>query len=210
MTIHDVAKNLGVSWGMIKDIDYNYLKCKYSSPDIRNVERISIDEFAVHKGHKYMTVVYDLDHHRAIYVGEGKDMEALKPFWKKVNKAGVKFKAISTDMSRAFIASVLENQIDTPLVFDRFHLVKLLNEQLSDLRRDLYNQETDVEKKELLKGTRWLLLKKEENLSVEKDEKQKLQEALEVNKPLATAYYLKEELSLFWQKENKSKADKVL
>ena len=57
--------------------------------------------------------------------------------------------------------------------------------------------------KEVLKGTRWLLLKNPENLDAEKDEKRRLEEALALNKPLATAYYLKEDLRRFWEQPGK-------
>ena len=61
--------------------------------------------------------------------------------------------------------------------------------------------------KEVLKGTRWLLLKNAENLDKEKGEKKRLEEALALNKPLATAYYMKEELRLFWEQPGKRLRD---
>jgi len=210
MTIQDVARNIGTSWGLIKSIDIEYLERYYKHPNLKDTKRISIDEFAVAKGHKYMTVVYDLDKECAIYIGEGKSRESLEDFWKRLKKSGAQLDAIATDMSPAFIASVLENQVNPVLVFDRFHIVKLLNEELNELRRDLYNQETDIEKREVMKGTRWLILKKGSKLREDKHEKERLEEALEVNKPLATAYYLKEELSLLWQQENIDDANTFL
>ena len=78
------------------------------------------------------------------------------------------------------------------IVFDHFHVIKLFNDRLSDLRRALYREATDVMQKAVLKGTRWLLLKNPENLDKEKDEKQRLKEALTLNQPLATAYYERE------------------
>jgi transposase len=97
------------------------------------------------------------------------------------------------DMSPAYIAAVTEHLPETTIVFDHFHLIKLFNDKLAALRRDL---QRDAQKagKRVLKGTRWLLLKNQENLRAEHNEQQRLQEALSLNEPLAIAYYLKEDL----------------
>ena len=84
-------------------------------------------------------------------------------------------------------------------MYDRFHVIKLYNEKLSDLRRKLYNETQDVDVKSLLKGTRWLLLKNENNLDDEKGERGRLERALQANRPLMIAYYLKEELRRIWE-----------
>ena len=94
--------------------------------------------------------------------------------------------------------------------FDRFHVIKLLNEALSDLRRAMYREVTDKMGKKVLKGTRWLLLKRPENLDPKHDEEKRLQEALRLNAPLAAAYYLKEELYEFWEQEDYDEAEAFL
>jgi transposase len=74
-------------------------------------------------------------------------------------------------------------------VFDHFHVIKLFNEKLTQLRRELYREAGDLLHKKVLKGTRWLLLKNPENLNDDHNERGRLEEALSLNKPLATAYY---------------------
>ena len=106
-------------------------------------------------------------------------------------------------MSPAYREAVSTHLPQAKIVFDRFHVMKLFNEKLSNLRRDLHREATDVMKKKVLKGTRWLLLKAAENLDEEKDEKKKLKEALALNQSLATAYYLKEDLRQFWEQPGK-------
>jgi transposase len=81
--------------------------------------------------------------------------------------------------------------------------MKLFNEKLSKLRRALYREATDVLQKQVLKGTRWLLLKASENLDEKRGEKEKLEEALALNRSLAVAYYLKEDLRQFWEQPGK-------
>ena len=203
MTIRDVAKHLGVGWDMIKDIQKRDLSRRYAKPKLKHLRRIAIDEIAVAKGHRYMTVVLDLDSGAVVFVGDGKGADALKPFWKRLRPSRAKIEAVAMDMSAAYRGAVTRHLPKAKIVFDRFHVVKLFNEKLSDLRRGLYYEATDVLHKEVLKGTRWLLLKNPENLDADKDEKQRLEEALALNKPLATAYYLKEDLRRFREQPGK-------
>jgi transposase len=97
-----------------------------------------------------------------------------------------------------------------PLVFDHFHVVKLMNECLTEVRRTLFHELTQLMDKKVLKGIRWLLLKNPENLNKEKDEPERLQEALRLNEPLMTAYYLKEDLRQFWSQPNKETAAQAI
>ncbi|MBD3183532.1 ISL3 family transposase, partial [Candidatus Poribacteria bacterium] len=93
-----------------------------------------------------MTVVLDLDTGIILFVGDGKGADALKPFWKRVRRNNVDIEAVSIDMSPAYISAVINNLPRAQIVFDHFHVVKLLNDELSELRRDLYNQETVLNK----------------------------------------------------------------
>ena len=205
-TIKDVSKKLGVSWDLVKNIEKEYLQKHYSKPDLSKVKQIGIDEFAVEKGHKYMTIVVDLETGIILYAAKGKDSGSLDGFWELLKKAKANIEAVATDMSWAYIFAVTTNLPEAKHVFDRFHIVKKYNDMLSDLRRLVYNQETELNKKKLLKGTRWLLLKNQDNLDQEKDEKLRLSEALKINEPLTIAYYLKEELKLLWEQINKKEA----
>ena len=208
-TIQDVARFLHISWDTVKEIQKQDLKRRYSDPDISGVRRIGIDEFAVAKGNIYKTIVVDMDTGRVIYVGPGRSSDSLKGFWAKVKKKGVKIEAIATDLSTAFISSVLTNAPDSTLVFDHFHVVKLMNEALDKLRRELYRQERDLNKRKVLKGTRWLLLRNGKDINDEKY-KSRLENALKMNEPLAQAYYLKESLKEIWMQRTKQQAEEVL
>ena len=204
MTIRDVAKHLGVSWDVIKDIQKRDLSRRYAKPKLKHLRHIAIDEISIAKGHRYLTVVMDLDGGAVVFVGDGKGADALKPFWKRLRGSKAKIKAVAMDMSAAYRGAVSTCLRDATIVFDRFHVMKLFNEKLSNLRRALHREATDVLQKEILKGTRWLLLKAAENLDEKRDEKKKLKEALALNQPLAVAYYLKEELRQFWEQPGKA------
>jgi transposase len=138
-----------------------------------------------------------------VFVGDGKGADALKPFWRRLRPSGAKIEAVAMDMSGAYQAAVRAHLPRAVIVFDHFHVVQLFNDELSELRRALYREATDVQHKAVLEGTRWLLLKNPEDLDEEKDERRRLREALKLNEPLATAYYLKDDLRRFWQQPGK-------
>lgn len=209
MTLQDVSNHLGVSWDTVKDIHSSYLERHYSPPSLAGVENIGIDEFAVRKGHVYKTIVVDLDSGRILYVGDGKGADALIGFWKKVKRKGIRIKHVATDLSAAFIASVMDNCPEGTLVFDHFHVVKLMNEKLDDIRRKAYSMEKDVNKRKVLKGTRYLLLGNGTDI-FDKHYKTRLDNALAMNEPLSKAYYLKEQLREIWMQPTKSMAGDIL
>ncbi len=202
MTIRDVAAHLGVGWDLVKDIPKRDLSRRYAKPKLKHLRRIAIDEIAVAKGHRYMTLVLDLDSGAVVFVGDGKGADALKPFWKRLRPSGAKVEAVAMDMSAAYRGAVARHLKTAVIVFDPVHVIKLFNDKLSDLRRSLYHR-AEADQKKVLKGARWLLLKNPENLDAKKDEKQRLEEALALNEPLATAYYLKEDLRRFWEQPGK-------
>ena len=114
----------------------------------------------------------------------------MKAFWKKLKRAKAEIKAVAIDMSPAYIQAVRSNLPEATLVFDHFHIIKLYNDKLSELRRQLYHEATNYLASQALKGLRWILLKNPENPDESKNEKERLEKALKVNKPLAIAYYL--------------------
>ena len=208
MTLQDVSNHLGVSWDTVKEIHSTYLERHYSPPSLEGVEDIGIDEFAVRKGHVYKTIVVDLGSGRVLHVGEGKGADALNGFWRKVRRKGVRIRHVATDLSAAFIASVLENCPGAVHVFDHFHVVKLMNEKLDDIRRKVYSMEKDVNKRKVLKGTRYLLLGNGADI-FDKQHKTRLDNALTMNEPLSKAYYLKEQLRQIWMQPVKAMGESV-
>jgi len=199
MTISDVAKHLCVSWDMIKDIHKRYLNHKYGNPSLKDLRSIAIDEIYNGKKQKYLTIVLNLETGAVVFVGKGKGADALCPFWKKLGRRKKHVMSVAIDMSAAYTKAVSENLPKATLVYDRFHVIKLYNEKLSDLRRQMFNETKEADIRSLLKGTRWLLLKNEENLNDEKGERDRLERALQSNRPLMIAYYLKEELRRIWE-----------
>jgi transposase len=210
MTVADVSMYLGVSESMIRGIDKTYLNRKFSKPKLGHLKNLAIDEISVRKGHKYLTIVMDLVSGAVVFVGDGKGKKSLKPFWKRLRGSRAKIQAVATDMSSAYYKAVQENLPGASHVFDRFHIVKLMNDKLTALRRELHRQAEDGPDKLALKGTRWLLLKNPQNLDADRNEHQRLEDALQLNQSLAIAYYLKEDLRQIWEQSGKREAGKFL
>ena len=144
----------------------------------------------------------DLDSGKVIYVGDGKGTKSLEKFWWKVKRMNIKIKHVAIDQSAAFIASVMENCPDAVHVFDHFHVVKLMNKKLDDIRRKVYSMEKDINNRKVLKGTRYLLLGNGTDI-FDKQHKTRLENALAMNEPLSIAYYLKEQLRQIWSQPTK-------
>jgi transposase len=210
MTIKDVACHLQISWDVIKEIQKRNLRRRFGKPKLKHLKQIAIDEISIGKGHRYVTIVMDLKSGAVVHVGEGKGGDALTAFWKRLRRSGAKIQAVATDMSPAYIDAVCTHLPNATLVFDRFHVIKLYNEKLSELRRALYHQLEDTMQKKVLKGVRWLLLKRPENLDPSRREPQRLKEAIRLNEPLAIAYFLKEQLNDIWEQEDQETATALL
>ena len=102
MTIRDVARHLNVGWDLVKEIQKRDLLRRYAKPKLKHLRHIAIDEIAVAKGHRYLTVVMDLESGAVVFVGDGKGADALKPFWKRLRPSRAKIEAVAMDMSKAY------------------------------------------------------------------------------------------------------------
>lgn len=205
MTIQDVADHLVIGWDTIKEIQAKNLQRRFGKPKLHKLKQIAIDEINIGKGHRYLTIVLDLLSGAVVFVGDGKGVDALKTFWKRLRRSHAQIEAVATDMSKAYIRAIRDNLRQAVHVFDHFHVLKLYNDKLSAFRRQLFHELTAHGQK-LLKGTRWLLLKNLENLDPKKKERQRLERALRLNEPLAVAYYMKEDLRQIWMQGNKYRA----
>jgi transposase len=177
-------------WGL-KGYHYcqkRFLRQRFSKPKLNALRQIAIDEISVGKGRQYLTVVMDLDTGAVVFVGEGNDAKALDPFWRRLRSSRAHIDAVAMDMFGAYIRAVSRHLPRAAIVFDHFHVIKLFNDKFQDLRRQLFHKAQSEMEKKVIKGTRWLLLKNPENLVPDRDEPQRLRQALEFNQPLATAY----------------------
>ncbi len=191
-----VARLLGVGWDLVKDAFKADLERRHKRRPLRKIRYIAVDEFSTHKGHKYMTVVLDLESGEILHAQKGKDAAALAGFLRELKRAKAPLKAIAVDMSEAYASAVREVFGDAlDLVHDPFHVTALASKAIDETRRDLFRQLQGDDKK-AIKGSRFLLLRGLENLK--ERGMTRLMSLMAVNEPLYQAYLLKEDLRMFW------------
>lgn len=203
MTMSDVADLTLLGWDTVKAIVAEGLEKDYSNPSLKKVRHLGIDEIHLGSKKRFYTIVIDLDDGRILWAKSGRGKAALQGFWRRLRLAKAKIKAVATDMSAAYWSAVVENLPQAALVFDKFHVVKLMNERLDNLRREMVREAEGPVLKKKIKGTRFLLLRNPESLS--KEQIPKLDEALKFNQPLLIGWYLKEELRELWSHDTYEK-----
>ena len=168
MPVSQVAQMVGVSdkrlWRML-DV---YVGAARFSEDYSEVTAVGMDETSIAKGHKYITLFVDLLLRRTIHVAEGKGADTVKAFVEDLRQHGGKPKNItdvSCDMSPAFIKGVTEHLPNAKITFDKFHILKIINEAVDEVRRE------EAKTNPILAGSRYVFLKNEANLTAKQREK---------------------------------------
>jgi transposase len=186
MPFLELERITGVYDNRLRRIVDHYVEKAYRNKDFSSVSEIGIDETSSKKGHKYVTVFTDIKSREIIYVTEGKDSSTIERFTEELPKHGGNpdnITAITMDMSTAFIKGVADYLPEAEITFDKFHVVKLLNEAVDKVRRN------EVKQNPILKGTRYLWLKNPNNLNQRQlDELKSLENE---NLDSAKAYQLK-------------------
>lgn len=200
MTISDVCLITGLDWKTVKDIDKHYIKKRLVRLQDLTPRRLGIDEIAYEKGHKYLTIVRDLDLNSVIWIGLDRKKETLDLFF---DLLGVEKQRLITvivlDMWDPYIASVKEFCPSADIVIDKFHIIKKVNEAVDIIRKQEFRKAGEKERIQM-KRKRFIILKRGKNLN--EDQKEKLKELIEKNEILYKAYLLKEQISdIFDEKE---------
>ena len=199
LPIAHVARLTGLHWHTIKDIDHRRLERLHGEFVANDVRRLVMDEFALHKGHRYATVIMDADRTRVLWVGEGNSREAIRPFFELLGPERCRqIEAVAMDMNTAFDLEVQQHCPQAEVVYDLFHVVARFGRDVVDrVRVDQANALRDQPAaRKVVKRSRWLLLRNRDNLK--DDQSVKLDELLAANTPLATVYLLKTELKEIW------------
>ncbi len=199
LPIAHVAQLTGLHWHTIKRIDHRRLQTRYGAFDAQGVRRLVMDEFALHKGHRYATVIMDAERMRVLWVGEGNSREAIRPFFELLGKEGCQhIEAVAMDMNTAFDLEVRAHCPNAEVVYDLFHVVARFGREVVDrVRVDQANAlRSAPAQRQVIKRSRWLLLRNRDNLGNE--QVVKLEELLAANAPLATVYLLKTAIKEIW------------
>ncbi len=196
MNIKDIAEYLALDWKTVKTIHKNHLVEKFANEENGISELLAVDEVSLKKRHKYLTIIINWRSGKVLWVGEGRKYETLKAFFDSLSDEQKKsIKAVAMDMWDPYIKAVKESCPDAAIVFDQFHVIKAFSAVINNVRNSEYRK-ADRQGKEVIKGSKYILLKNKENL--DEKEKVRLKALLEVNQAITTAYILKDYLKKLW------------
>lgn len=189
----------GIDWKTAKAIDFRTLERTLGPVDLDGVQRIAMDEFAIHKGHRYATVVVDVERKRVLWVGRGRSRAEVRPFFELLGpERCAQVQAVAMDMNTAYDLEVRQHCPNARVIYDLFHVIaKYGREVVSRVRVDAANQlRHDKPARQVVKRSHWLLLRNPTNLG--HTEQVRLAEVLAANQPLMVAYVMKEQLKALW------------
>jgi len=197
MTNKAVAELEHLHDSTVKKLDKIYCAKQVAKAGVPAPHAIGVDELSVRKGHDYRIVVSDLDRGRPIWIGgRGRGEEDLDMFFRELgeNKAR-RTKLVAIDMWKPFRRSVQKNIPNARIIYDKFHIMRHLNDALDKVRKREYRR-VSGEDRAYIKGQRYTLLSRQENLTLEGH--RALRKLFKVNKRLYTAYLLKESFGQLW------------
>jgi transposase len=208
MPLSEVAKVMEVDWEAVKDAEVRHIIGLLRKRNLDGIEEIGIDEVSERKGHRYLTLVTDIEGRRVIWVGRGRDRAVLKRFFRWFGKKRIrKLKRVVIDMHDPYEQEIRAQCARIRIIYDHFHLAKPLHLAIDNLRRRL-QAELPPEGRKYLKNKRYLLLRGEETLTPK--QRVRLRELLKVNEPLNAAYILKEDFRTVFDERDPKKARRAL
>jgi transposase len=208
-SIQATAAWFRVSWDTVKQIDQRALTARLGPIDAHwdTVRVLAVDEFALRRGHRYATVVLDPRAKRVLWIARGRDEDALREFFTALGPARcAQIEAVAVDMWAPYAAQVRAHCPQAHLVYDLFHVVaKYGHEVIDRVRVDETNRiaraagpGTVREKRRVIKGARWLLLRNRATIARHQD-RVRLRELLRANRALFIVYVLKDDLKHLWR-----------
>ena len=206
----ETAVVFGVSWDRVCRAVGMAVAWGRERVSLEEVATIGVDEIAWQKGHRYLTLVYQLDAgRRRLWVGQERKITTLEGFFAWFGKErSARLQVVCSDMWKAYLRVVKEQASQAKHVLDRFHIVQKLGKAIDAVRAAEAKQLKAQGKDPVLKSSRWLLLKRPERLT-EKQEP-KLAELLKLNLRTVRAYLLKEDFQLLWDCRSPTQANKFL
>lgn len=207
----ETARSFKSSWHKVYQAVSYVVQYGLAHRDVSKVESIGVDEIALQKGHKYATVVYQIDKHstRLLWVGEGRTVKTLLKFFREFGRPwAAQLKHVCSDMWKPYL-KVIKKKVPQALhILDRFHIMANINKAIDEVRASEHKQLQQDGYEPVLKKSRWCLLKRKENLTA--TQAIKLKELLCYNLKSVKSYLLKEEFNLFWEYVSPYWAEKFL
>ena len=195
----EVAEIFHTNWGVVHRAVKWVVHYGLTYRDLEGIESIGVDEIAVWKGQKYLTVVYQIDKgaRRLLWVARERTEDSLQGFFDMLgkNRTGT-LRFVASDMWKPYLNVIAERAGQALNVLDRFHIAKKLGEAVDKVRATESKAMARKGFHPVLKHSRWCFLKREENLT--KDQSLKLADVLQYDLRTVRAYLLKQSFDHFW------------
>jgi transposase len=199
MSWKEVSEAFHVSWDRVYDAVKQAVSWGLAQRDLEGIQAIGVDEVQWHRGHHYQTVVYQLDEgrKRLLWIGPDRTAKTLLRFFRFLGKPRTgKLQFICSDMWQAYLKVIAKKAGQAVHVLDRFHIMQRMGKALDEVRAAEVKQLKQDGYEPILKGAKWLLLKRPENLTDQ--QAVKLQELLRYNLQSVRSHVMKEDFQRFW------------
>ena len=207
MPVLKISQLVNVSDDKLWRMLHTYIEKARQNQDFSEIEAIGMDETSRCKGHDYITLFVDMKERKTIFITEGKDSQTVARFkadYEKHNGDIEKIEDVSCDMSPAFVKGITENLPNAEITFDKFHIIKKVNEAVSEVRKN------EAKTNPILKKSRFVVLKNRKNLT--QKEKVKLEELSlpKLNLKTIKAYHIRENFQEIYKAETHEKFEQLL
>jgi transposase len=195
----ETAESFRTSWEKVFDAVEHVVTFGLEHRVLGQIDAIGVDEIQYAKGHKYLTLVYqiDLGVTRLLWIGKERTIESFQGFFKVIgDEIASKIVFVCSDMWEPYLKVIREKCSDALHILDRFHIVAKMNKALDEVRAGESRHMAREGFMPVLKKSRWLLLKREENLKAE--QRFRLRDLLRYNLKTVRAYLLKEAFQQLW------------
>ena len=175
------------------------------------IQAIGVDEIQYARGHKYLTLVYQIEQGctRLLWIGKDRTVESFEQFFRRIGKPlSESIEFVCSDMWKPYLRVIRERATNAVNILDRFHIVAKMNEALDDVRAAEARRLAQDGCQPLLKKTRWCVLKRKANLT--SAQRFRLRDLLRYNLKTVRAYLLKEDFQQFWEYNSPTWAAKFL
>ena len=207
----ETADAFRTSWEKVFDAVEHVVIYGLEHRKLGAIDAIGVDEIQYAKGHKYLTLVYqiDLDVTRLLWVGKERTIGSFQGFFTTLgDEVASKIVFVCSDMWEPYLKVIREKCSDALHILDRFHIVAKMNQALDDVRAEEARRMKQEGLHPVLKKSRWLLLKRQENLTGK--QRFRLRDLLRYNLKSVRAYLLKEAFQQLWDYNSPAWAGKFL
>lgn len=196
-SILGICRQLGVHWTTVMRLLERWVEESAAKQFRKRLHRIGVDEVSYGRGQrKYLTIVWDHDRGRVVWIGKGREQETLGAFFAKLGpRRAKKLVCVTMDMAKGYIAAVKQHAKQADIIFDRFHIERHLTEAVNEVRKQEFWRRGGIYR-DAIRGKKYLLLRKWRRVHWRR--RLDLAPLLLMNQRLFRTYVLKEQFDHAW------------